>query len=114
MPTLLGLTVYWIAQAINFGLSLMFPFGPIFSLPLALVGLSQNTCALARIIEPAEIPGTAYQESRQTLYLVVTAQKRPGHLLQETCSPVVAGGSRNVCIDFLDMINQHKSMHNIS
>lgn len=35
-------------------------------------------------------------------------------LPQETCSPIVAGGSRNVCIDFLDMINQHKSMHNIS
>jgi len=41
------------AQAIGFELSLMLSFGSTFSLPLALVGLSQATCALCGILEPA-------------------------------------------------------------
>lgn len=101
MPRHLDLTFYWInsglsAQAINFGLSLMFCFGSTFSLPLALVSLAQTT--LPGISEPAlpsEISGTAYLGERQALCLLLTLQRRLGHSLcpQETCLLVAVRGT---------------------
>lgn len=72
------------AKAMNFGSSLMLPFGSIFPLPLAPVGFVQIICALPRILEPAlppEMPRTAYLGGRQALCLLLVLQRRLGHNL---------------------------------